>query len=296
MNLNDNSNADFIERIENFKTTASSSYKFIGLSPCALLTINTNQTKIAAHDNYLVLVYNEKLESYDMNLQLVRKIDKINNKKLNCCMAATNNQDKIYLCEYNSHKIKIIDYRFNQLNEPFNDSKQQKISNRLTSNEYTGFYYPYDMCFQNNCLYVCDLSNRIIKLTQNLEYEFEFKVDFQIRQMIILNQVICLNTFNYDKIYFLNVNTFQLMNFYENRHGPLCTLDDKYLYEFSKNGEYIYCYDTTIESTTTNYCVNLISKIKPKFKQYISFSNNVCMKRFFNKIIITSSCGKLLSV
>jgi hypothetical protein len=272
--INNVSNKNFTERLKTLKYN----HKFIGLSPNSLLTFENDE-------NLLILAYNDKLELYDSNINLIKTITSINNKKINCCKAITTNKNLIYMCEHNSHKLKVIDYKFNELLLNFVDLKS---TIKKSVQQQQQLYYPYDLCYHNGFIYVCDLRNRIVKLDENLDYVLDYQLNFQIRQILVTNNCLCLNTIDFNKIYFLNIDNFEIIKFYESFGGPICELDS-FIYEFSgKYGEFISCYDF-------NGC--FIEKFKTKFiSKHITFNNNVCIKRFLDKIILTSSCGKLLII
>ena len=224
-----------------------------------------------------MLVYNDKFELYDRNLNLIKTISGIDDWKVRCCKAITNEKNLIYMCEYNSHKLRVINYQFNDL--------------LLTVPSATKLYYPFDMCYYSGFVFVCDLRNRIVKFkeaSECLDFVYDQIFDFQIRQILVNSNYLCVNTINFNRIYFLNLNNFEIIKCYESPGGPICELGS-YFYEFrGKYGEFITCYDFDgcfVETVNTRFS-----------NKHITFNYNVCIKKFFDKIVITTSCGKLLSI
>ena len=209
----------------------------------------------------------------------------INNKKISCCKAITNEKNLIYMCEYNSNRIKTVDYNFNEIKIKFKMLKKNKLRN---INHQEHLFYPFDLCYSSGgFIYICDLRNKILKFKENihercLEFVTDCQVSFQIRQMAINTNCLCLNSINCNKMYFLNLHTFDVIMFYESSGGPICELDS-YFFEFSGNyGEMLTCYDAN----------GMFLDIFYKRFSNMMLNNNVCMRRFFDKILYISYQSK----
>ena len=262
------------------------SYKFIGYAPNSILTFN--------NDNFLLIVYNDRFEIYDSNINLINTLTSINDKKIACCKAITNKKNLIYMCEYNSHRIKVIDEKFNEVKFETKMPPINKLVNkkRIYPHRQEPLFYPFDLSYHSDgFIFICDLRNKIFKFKENiqeksLEYVLDYQVNFQIKQCAINDRCLFLNSINSNKIYFLNLQNFDILMFYESSGGPILELDS-YFFEFSGNyGEMISCYDE-------NGC--FLDIFDTRFSNII-FNNSVCMKRFFDKILISTSCGKLITI
>ena len=105
---------------------------------------------ILRNGNILVCEF-DLIHLLDKDFKVIRKVDQINNDYLDCCASiSTNNEDKIYICDYPTHSVKMVDLDFNFI-------KQYGTGTRVDEREQVSC--PYDFCFYKSFSYVCDFFN-----------------------------------------------------------------------------------------------------------------------------------------
>jgi hypothetical protein len=254
------SNRNLVDHIQ----TINPLQMFIGQAPYALLSLP---------NELFLIVFNNKLELYNSDLELIDYTHEVyHGQLLNCCAATSDNCDKIYLCSYRSHSISVIDLKLRPYRKlPIQDT--QVVLN-----------HPNDIFFYKNHVYVVDLDSRVVRLSAyNLEFEVEYKIDFSARQLKIVNDIVCVNTVDFDLIVFYDIIDFHVLRKYDRRHGPICELNGA-IYEFDRNGDKIFCYNSD---------GSLDVELKTRFDR-VSFDNTIGIAYHGSKVIISSSCGKLI--
>ncbi len=169
----------------------------------------------------LINFYNGHFYLYDNTFKL---INIITNEKIYCkaLSIATNNIDRIYICDWKYHRILMVDLEFN-----FISSVGE-------------LFYPRCVYFHENSVYVCDTENkRIKKLTADLVLLESYKLDFKPWQICIEN-VACVRAINKSEIYFYDLCNFELKFKYDQHNGCIFTAG-RYFYEYF-NGCF-FCYD-----------------------------------------------------
>ena len=213
---------DVIELLKNGNKEAFD----ISVKPCEMVVFQDNQILSTNHDE-------KCLTLFDHNLNLVRRIDRINGEIFHPLGIAVNlEQKKIYISDNYNHRVMMTDLDFNLI---------KSIGSKGT--EKNKFLGPYDICLISNNLYICDFNNNRIQIySQNLEFVKSIKLDYQPWKIKATDSIICIESNSPCGINFYNLNDFTLLQNYD--HG-LCRISqvNSNLYEYCSNTKTIYCYD-----------------------------------------------------
>ena len=205
---------------------------------------------ILKNGNILVCEY-QAIHVLDKDSKLLRKVDKINNVSLSKCVSiSTNNEDKIYICDYSSHSVKMVDLDFNFI---------KQFGTGVAGNGLNQLKYPYDSCFFKNFLYVCDLNNsRIVKLTENLDYVEAFYLDYEPVNIRIYNNTACILP-DRNGIKFHDLNTFALKYEYPNESGTIAVFDP-FFFVLKRDLTKLSCFDENGQLLKSIQLDNLLNK------------------------------------
>ncbi len=177
---------------------------------------------------------NKRLVIFDKCFKLIKSIDRINHQPFATLGITTNNEDRIFISDYQNHKVYSTDMNFFLL-KSFGEKSGSEINNLC---------HPYDIFYHENFLYVCDCRNlRIQKLNCDLEYDATFDLNYQPWQIKIANNHACVRA-NNSVLYFYELPIFSLKIKYTDHDGPIC-VHNSYFYEFSEKHKKIFCYDWT---------------------------------------------------
>jgi hypothetical protein len=212
-----------------------------------------------------------KLGLYDKEFQLLKIIDNIGETKFNNPRGvATNNIDKIVICDaYNSRIV---------LTDP--DFSSSECIGRLGDGPYE-FNAPYDAFFHENFIYVCDCKNdRIQKYTDELVFIEAYHVGYCPYQIKILRNTICVRDFD-DHIYFYDTDNCFEKQMHSN-NGIIAIFEDKFLQlDFKLEKQYIYNSDGYLEQCNP--------------AKYTSYKNyDMCV--FGDSLIITGRDNKIILI
>lgn len=186
----------------------------------------------------------------------------------------TNNEDKLYICDYSHDRIFVTDLELNH------------ILHTIESNEYRSnqFCDPYGIYFYAGYLYLCDSHNKKIqKLTSNLVYKKSYKLDYSPRQIKITNNIACIRPLDQCCMYFYELHTFEVKFRYDGHNGSINELNS-YFYEYYDKTKMFYCYD---ENGV------LIDEIKTNgFSNKIDIYDLTCLTYINGEILISSKDSK----
>lgn len=188
----------------------------------------------------LLITTSNCLLVYDNYYNLVKKIMSINNQAISTYFLTTNSIDKIYFSNSISNQIIMTDLNLNYI----------KSIASIAENK-CHFSNPQGVCIYNQNLFVADTgNNRVVKLNLNLEYLQCYDLNFQPRNLKIIENIVCIreNRSNYNSIhfyfaenfafkcrydgYFSSINSIKSMFYVYNYHkGAFCC--------FNKSGELI---------------------------------------------------------
>lgn len=171
---------------------------------------------------------------FDRDLKLIKKIAKINDRDICPYSVTTNNENRIYIAEGSSNSIVMTDFELNYI----------KLYGCFGSNV-NQFNPPTGVYFSSGILYVCDHFNRRIqKLSDNLEFIGEIKLDFHPRKIKIIQNNACINTDDLGgQLLFYDLNKAQIITRYANGICNPFSLNNMF-YEFAINKQKLYWYNT----------------------------------------------------
>ena len=205
---------------------------------------------------FLVLNYDKRaLKIYDRNFNVLRSITKMNNKDIKASFVALGDNDLIYISvtEPLHRKVFSTDLEFNEIKAvtPYGMLEQ-----------------PYDICFKNKYLYVCDAKkNAILILTEGLKFHKQFYVSYQPWLIKVTETIICVkdipsySNFNLDSyrttttyfnnengsgLYFYDIFSFELKYTYKHGYSRIskiglniyeCT--DKKMFCYNESGGFV---------------------------------------------------------
>ena len=249
------------------------------LSPAGVIeTIQTDVFKIAkiitrAHDlcilsdNRLIIAgfEDEHLAIYDQGLNLIEKIDKINNQAFKP-YAITLNNNICYILDWEKHCIIMTDFNFKFIKSI--GSKGSTIDK---------FCYPYSIAIKDKTIYVSDNDNKRIKLfTPDLELIKAYSLDYMPCLMKISNERICI--ISEKDLFIYDLNQFNLIRKLEMK-----------IHRISELNSFIYGFDLMKKRLIiVDFDGNLCEEIKiDHFKEYITGAKDCALLFFNGNLLIT---------
>jgi hypothetical protein len=162
-----------------------------------LCMLPNNEILIASCNKRQLTLYNKKFE-------IIKNINKINDELFSPLSLATDNINRIYICDSFNQQILMTDLDFNLIG---------KFNGRY-GNTVDKLRYPQSIFYYENNLYISDrANNRIIKLTKYLKYQTSFTVDFQPSTIKISNDIACIKSANTNSIHFYDLTYPPYFNF-----------------------------------------------------------------------------------
>ena len=143
--------------------------------------------------------YHDKcLTLYDKNFNLSKRIDRINGELFAPIGLTVNHTEmSIYISDYDNNRILNTDLEFNKL--------KSVGSSGSGDNQFNG---PFDMCFQNHNLYICDYYNKRIQIySKDLEFLKTLKVDYLTWKIKASNSILCVESGDSSGIHFYDLNS-----------------------------------------------------------------------------------------
>jgi hypothetical protein len=187
------------------------------------------------NDQIIISYYEDKcLSIYHKNLNLIRKVDRINGEKFEPIAILSNFEKKqFYICDNLNHRILITDFDFN-----FIKSVGSKGSEKCQ------FDGPYDICFDisTSQFFISDFGNKRIQVySKDFDFITSFEVEYQPWLIKSTNSTICVEADNPDGIYFYDSNDFQLIRNYNPSSGRISQINSMF-YEFNHETQTVSCY------------------------------------------------------
>ena len=188
---------------------------------------------VLANNQILTTNYNEKcLTIYDENLELVKKVNRINNEIFGpIAIVLLPEEETFYILDCSNHRILVTDsdFKFVKSFGSFGKSNNQ-------------FSHPYDLCFiTNNDLCVCDYYNKRIQIySKSLKFLKSLKIDFNPWKIKASNSILFVQSIN--GICFYNLND---LSFVQSFNHGICRLSkiDSNIYEVNYKTKKLFCYD-----------------------------------------------------
>jgi hypothetical protein len=197
------------------------------------VNISTFEILVLPNDHLLSANYYEKnLTLYDENFNLLKTIETINNEKISPLGIAINEKSQLYIPNFDRHQIFMTDIEFNKIK-----------SVGTLGNDNTQFKHPYGICYKNSNLYVCDYGNKRIQiLTEDLEYEKSFHVNYAPWTIKASDSLLCVESANPEGIFFYSINDLSVQHTYNHGYCRISEINSNF-YEFSRTTKTVYCYD-----------------------------------------------------
>lgn len=239
------------------------------------LKYKPNDLCILSDDQLLIANSETKsLYVYDGNFNLIKTINKIDNKPFTPLRLTTNNQNFIYITDNERHQVLMVDYLFNKIK--IIGSKGNKF-NQFSSPD--GIYYKAENVF------VCDKENkRIQKFSYDLQYIKSLSLDYIPLQVRVSNTTIFVAAFDIPGLYAYELDTFDLKYYYNHGYSRINEIN-LFFYECVSCSSYntIYCY---------NQNGNLIEELDVNILENYLISMEDGALTYFNKTLIITSCNK----
>ena len=245
-----------------------------------LIELDFNPYNLEIHPNgYLIAVDHIKgrLVLLNNELKQIEIIDKLDNKTFQPLGLTTNGDDRIYICDYENNSIIMTDLEFKYINsvggrKPRGNPQQQQ-QQQIKLN------LPYDVCYSNQFIYVCDFQNkRIQKLTANdLTFDSMYPLTYSPWQIKINQNLACIRAYDDLSINFYNLSNFQITRKYTGHNGIICQ-NNSLFFEYNHLGCTIECYDST-----GGFCEQLVAKFT-----HIPFHSYFGMILFNGRLIISA--------
>ena len=200
----------------------------LGIFENVNLKHNPSDLCVLPNGNLLFANYKSmSIAMYDSNLNFIKNIDRISNSfSTEPFSIATNNFDKIYICETNH--VVMTDFSFNLIKK-FGSNKTELEDPRY-------------ILFHDSFLYVCDCScMRIQKLNSDLILTSTFYLNIKPRQIQIIDKIACIRPLH-DGLYFYDLKNFELKIKYDHHNGFIFVNQDTF-YQFHKETMKIDCFD-----------------------------------------------------
>lgn len=196
--------------------------------------LRSTTSNICIFPNRRLLFCNYEIQDltlFDENLNFIKSINLIDNKKFKCAIAVTNAKDRVYIANDTNNEIILTDLEFNKI-------KSFDLLQSIQAREKLVFIR--GLCYVNECLYVSDYQNKCIqKLNSNLEFISVHHLDYNPWKIEVSNQVICVQSYI---IEFYDVNTFDLKHKYEGHNGSIAKFNSHFYEYYHKKGK-LFCYD-----------------------------------------------------
>ena len=216
---------------------------------------------------------------FDENFNLIKRIESIDNKFPFCPKGlAINDRNDIYITDSNRVIMTNIDFK-----------RIKQFGTDQRGNEFNTLGHPEGICYDNDCLYICDFKNKRIQiLTKDLDYIQTLSIDFQPYSIKISDKTLCVSGFNtFGSICFYDLEKLELKK--------TCTCI-RYSKIRELNGNFFIHSFPGKEITCFNSNGDQIDKIKlEKFSTYRSTSQyDGCLLIFKNDLLITFHEKKVL--
>lgn len=228
----------------------------------------------------LLSASHRSLTLYDKNLNVIKKLSKIGNKKVLPSGVTTNGKDRIYISDQINHQIIMTDLNFSKL--------------KITGSGSNGLTSPECPFYADGYLYVPDrLNSRIKKLdSDTLDLIDTYTLNFSPLQVKVIGNTMCIKPEEKPHVYFYTIMGSKLILRYKYEHDmSRISVLNGYFYEYCPLKSIIHRYDCNGA---------IIEPLKPSSKwffndDYDKWTGNLVL---FNDRIIISSCGsrKLIEI
>jgi hypothetical protein len=200
----------------------------LDVTPWDILALSNNQIISSNRSSKCITIY-------DHNLNLIRKVSKINGEDFESAGIEINEEEKtLFISDILKHQVLKTDFDLNKIK-----SCGEK------GNNFNQFDLPVGICFRNNYLYICDFNNsRVQILTNNLEYVNSIKVEYNpwTIKASKSKSILCVESYSPAGLYVYNLKNMCLLYKYNHDQCRLSEIDS-FIYEFNRKSHKVYCYD-----------------------------------------------------
>ena len=200
-------------------------YQIINLyhSPSLIYSLPNENLVVASNES-------KNLSIYNSDFDLIKTIDKINNKIFSPNCLISNGKTFIYILDSPIHQIIQTDLNFTYLNH---------FGGRGSTNQLLD--KPSSIAYYENSIYICDRKNkRIQRLNEDLNFQKTYPLNYEPCSIKIINNVACVNSNAFAVLYHLNPFSFKIK--INNVISKICT-NLSWFYIFNKPDKCIECYD-----------------------------------------------------
>jgi hypothetical protein len=242
----------------------NSEYKKIDLSARPLdLIVLPNNLLLSA--DYL----EKSFSFYDENFNLVKRVNKIGNKKIEPYSITTNNKNYIYTADLVDHQIIMMDFELNEI---------KSFGSKGSSN--SQFDVPCGIVYINDHLYVCDYNNKRIQvLSADLEFVRSIMLCYNPWLISASDKTLCVSRGDLPGgVYFYDIGKLKLR--YKHQIGECRTSEiNSCFYAFSFKNKKMFSFD--------KYGI-LVEEINvDRFKECFTNIADGCLVRFKKNLILS---------
>ena len=239
-------------------------------SPLDLIVLPNNQILVTNHSC---------LSIYDQNLHLVKVINRIEDRNSRTeefrPLATTLNMEckSFYITNYQQILMTDLEFNFIKSIGSFGNGCEQ-------------FNGPYDLCFINQNLYVCDYFNKRIKVyTNQLEYVISYDLSCFPWKMKRFRSIVFIQSVN--GIYCFKLEDFSLIKYFQQSHFRMSQVFSN-IFQFDYHNKKLVCYDYEGDLKEE---VNFTNEnlIETRDGALLEFNGSLLMTSFSNKKIIKFS-------
>ncbi len=226
----------------------------------------------------LVFTKSESLCIYDENFNLIENITTINNSNIEPLSVATNNIDRIYICDINGNpRILMTDLEFKFMSQHYDED-----------NIYELFF---NIVFHNEFLYACNFGERcIVKFDSDLKLHTKYNMEIEPEQIAIINNLACIIPYRDNEFfYFYDLVDFKIKCKYPNIRSNMTIVNDNNFFALNINEAKIDCYDqhgTYFDSISIDYFKD--DKLELSSSPFLACNKNntLYIKLYKNKLFV----------
>ena len=215
--------------------------------------------------------YSQRFTILDENFNKIKQVEKINSESISSIQEMTVNQEngEVHLLDLDSHRIIVTDFELNFI---------KYFGSR--GNKDNQFNQPVGICFKNGYLYITDSGNyRIQIFNQDFEFINSLKLEFDPKQVQILNSMLAITLEDGINFYDLNSLALKFSFYHELRMGLNLSEIDSLLYGFDYKTKEVFCFESNINGNILMEKINLNLQhdINTWTGRFVVFNNSLLM-------------------
>ena len=206
------------------------------------------------------------LQIYDKEFKLIKKINEINHKTFTTQYLTSTGKDSIYLTDLKNNQIIQTDFDFNFIKQFGSKGSTNQQLDR-----------PFGISFHEDSIYVCDSNNkRIQKLSQDLNYEESYPLNFKPCNIKIIKNVACIRSDSIS-LYYLNPFSFKVQ--LSNNHYEIYSINS-WFYVNNKYNKRIECYDINGNMVNSKKLEHVREEMIPLHYSFGFFNNAILIGQY----------------